>query len=228
MTKPIIKKPHATYEPPFDELTLGEKFKYYPAYCIWVMALILFAGLPGIVMTTRMFLSSSSFVASTALQDFAMISSIPIAMLAYGPLFLHIPKGAKDWLISSRHSKITMRIISYSLGPIFLAFMWILFLQWPVSLLLHAASPKEEQRMVEDFRRYEGRADPIDVECGRTNGWAQVQLSGSFWWPRAVCNISHDKLRQYSNGGTITLQGKVSRYGITSSSYELSSRQAKR
>ncbi len=231
MTKPLSKEPRAPYEPPFQELTWGEKFERYPASVVWVMLTILFVGLPGTICVLTLFLPESSFIPSLALKGFATASAIPIALLAYGPLILRMPEAmieAMDSYSSSR-SKIFRRLALYLFGPFLFAFIWILFLQGPASELLHVFSPKKEQTLVEEFQSIEnsGRSD---IVC---NGFTwrpsyKVVMSKSFLWPRVVCNISEEDKNAYRLGGTITLQGEVSPYGISYSTYTFSSRRAKR
>jgi hypothetical protein len=165
------------------------------------------------------FLLPTTFTASAELRGFYYVSVVPvvIAGIFFGSMILL----AQDHGIASKEGKVFDRIVtlfSPVLFPLLTAFFWLLFVSGPVSYTLHLLSTKETKIVSERVAR--GTSSGVsDITCG---GFWTVELHDhSFWWPRRVCNIDLDTMNTLRNGGTITLIGKVSRFGMDVDSYRL-------
>jgi hypothetical protein len=208
-------KPRKAPEPSPGKMTFAEKCRRYPLFAAWAIPMLLFCFVPLIVWIAALVVPLPPFVPSTALKDFALISAVPIALLAFGPFVLRAP-----WIPESEQPRTLWkkmgRIGVIMFSPFLFAFIWIFFLHRPASLLLHTLAPKQQQTVVERFAKTgsSGVHSPI---CPR--GLWEAVIDDSFWWPRIVCDISYDRKGEYRDGGTIALQGNVSRFGITYSSY---------
>jgi hypothetical protein len=165
------------------------------------------------------FLLPTTFTASTELRSFYYVSVVPvvIAGIFFGSMILL----AQDHGIASKEGKVFDRIVtlfSPVLFPLLTAFFWLLFVSGPLSYTLHLFSTKETEIVSERVAR--GTSSGVsDITCG--GFWAAELHDHSFWWPRRVCNIDLNTMNTLRNGGTITLIGKVSRFGMDVDSYRL-------
>jgi hypothetical protein len=201
-------------------MTFVEKCRRYPIFGASAVAMLLFCGVPAIIWLVALVVPLPPFVPSTVLKDFALISAVPIALLGFVPFVVPVPWVDKPAPSAQTLSKKIGRIAVILFSPFLVAFIWVFFLHRPAGLVLHAMASKQQQTVVERVIKTDSTS-LRDAVCP-SGMWAAV-IDNSFWWPRKVCDISYQHLNAYRNGGTITLQGNVSRFGITYSSYSFSS-----
>jgi hypothetical protein len=183
--------------------------------------LISLAMLLGVLPITILyyFLLPTTFTASAELRGFFYVSVVPvvIAGIFFGSLILR----AQNDSTARRESKVFDQIVivfSPVLLPLLMAVAWVLFVSGPVSYTLHLLSAKETETVKERVARG-ASSGTSDFTCG--GFWTAELHDHSFWWPRRVCNIDLKTMNALKNGGTITLIGKVSRFGMDVDSYRL-------
>jgi hypothetical protein len=208
---------HSDSESGSKNARIDFKNKPFQSVAVLISGVVLLGVLP--ITILYYFLLPTTFTASAELRGFFNVSValVVIAGIFFGSLILR----AQNDSTVRRESKVFDQIVivfSPVLFPLLMAFSWLLFVSGPVSYTLHLLAAKETKTVNERVARG-ASSGASDITCG--GFWTAELHDHSFWWPRRVCNIDLKTKHALDNGGTITLIGKVSRFGMDVDSYRL-------
>jgi hypothetical protein len=186
-------------------------------YLAFVSAAFFFAL--GVIGILYHFLLPTNFTASNELRSFSLVVTVIAAIVGF---ILGV------WIFRERSRKATRaedktfsnRLTTWSLPlftPALVATMWMLFAAGPLSYGLHLVAQKDYKTVVErDVKG--GTAGSADIMC--SGFWTAELNDHSFWWPRRVCNIDLATKSALGEGGSLTLSGEASRFGMNVTSYK--------
>lgn len=191
-----------------------------PAYSVLMVfaAGLLFVAAPAGILYHMIF--APFFLPSLELRGFAYASSIVVGALGLlvGVVTIRNETPSREDKEQGALRRGLMRIGIVLFTPVLLAVMWMIFLQGPVSFVLHTFAAKETRWTAEAVARTD-TSGLRDFTC--QSFWKAKLSDSTFWWPRDVCGITRDGLSPLRNGGVIELHGTVSRFGIHYDSYKV-------
>jgi hypothetical protein len=165
------------------------------------------------------FLLPTTFTPSTELRSFFYLSLVVVvaAGIYLGATIL-LTEGHAIANEKSKFSDLVIMLLMPIGCPLLLALCWLFFVSGPMNYALHLLAQKEIKTVNEPVLR--GTTSGVrDFTCG--GFWVIELRDHSFWWPRQICNVELATMKALERGGTITLRGKASRFGMDVESYRL-------
>jgi hypothetical protein len=162
---------------------------------------------------------------SVLVYDFAVYKFTPSAKLAsislYGAIAfalvlssLIIPLALPEALTTLKAGKYKDSFFYFftsAAAPFFGAYIGLMFIEYPLNYMLHAASPKTNVRVIERVTHADG---------GRRYCRRRALLEGgAMLYPVEVCRLSWETVGHLRDGGAIELYGEKSTYGISIQKY---------